>query len=183
MTDTRHRTWALLNGFLGILFGLLILLLPGISLITFMVLFALFAIASGLFIVGQGLFGRTTGAKRSWMVAGGILSLLAGILVFFWPGLTALILLYIIAARALVIGVLEIVTAFAPGKIHGPVWLLFTGIVNVLFAGLVFIFPGAGALALAWFIAAYVILAGIATVLEGFSDVSDSAGKFTTRGA
>lgn len=84
-----------------------------------------------------------------------------GILVFAWPDVTALVLLYLIAAWALVTGVFEIVAAIELRRAIEGEWLLaLAGVASVLFGLLLIVFPGSGALALIWLIGAQAILFG-----------------------
>jgi uncharacterized membrane protein HdeD (DUF308 family) len=93
----------------------------------------------------------------------------AGVLVFVWPGLTALFLLYMIAARALVTGVTDIITAIRLRKeIEGEVLLILGGLASVLFGLIAFVRPGAGALAVISLIAIYAIFVGVILILLAF---------------
>jgi len=77
------------------------------------------------------------------------------------PGLTALVLVLVMGANALVTGVLDIATAIWLRQRMGGEWLLIlSGIASVVFGVLVFLFPGAGALALVWLISVHAIVTG-----------------------
>jgi uncharacterized membrane protein HdeD (DUF308 family) len=95
-------------------------------------------------------------------VFAGVLGILVGVTGWVWPGLTALSLLYVIAAWALISGVLDIIVAIRRRRVIEREWLLaLRGLASVLFAVIVVIAPGAGALALIWLIGIYAIVFGV----------------------
>jgi uncharacterized membrane protein HdeD (DUF308 family) len=99
----------------------------------------------------------------------GLVGLAAGIAAFFLPGMTTLVLLYLIAAKAIVAGVLEIVAAIQlRQEIHGEVWLALAGLASLAFGVMLIARPGLGALAVMWLIGLYAILFGIVLVALGF---------------
>src|SRR4030088_832670 len=103
--------WAIaLRGVAAIVFGALALLLPATTLTGLILLFGAYALIEGVFGVIAAMRGRA-GVPRWMLLLEGLVSIAAGLVTFFWPGLTALVLLYVIAAWALVTGVLEIVVA------------------------------------------------------------------------
>jgi hypothetical protein len=107
--------------------------------------------------------------RRPWLILEGIAGILAGIGTFVWPGITALVLLWLIAAWALVTGVLEIVTAVQLRRELRGEWLLaLSGVLSVVFGLLLAIFPGSGAIALIWVIGVYAIAFGIALLVLAF---------------
>jgi len=87
--------WALaLRGFLAVLFGLIALFLPGMTLTVLVLVFGAYALVDGLFAVVSGI--RGSGGSRRWvLIVEGVLGVLAGIVALVWPGITALVLLYV----------------------------------------------------------------------------------------
>src|SRR5689334_12645383 len=106
--------WMLaLRGVLAIIFGLIALFFPGIALLAFIVVFAAYAIIDGIVAVVVASRVRASSNRWWWVLIEGVLSILAGIFAFAYPGVTALVLLYIVAAWAVLTGIMEIVAAVA----------------------------------------------------------------------
>jgi Short repeat of unknown function (DUF308) len=110
-----RRNWWLmaLRGVFAIIFGLIALFAPRIALLAFIFVFAAFALINGIIAVYTAIQERGSLSRWGWVLFEGILSIIAGIIAFVYPGLTALVLLYIVASWAIVTGILEIVAAFA----------------------------------------------------------------------
>jgi uncharacterized membrane protein HdeD (DUF308 family) len=155
--------WALLlRGIAAVLFGVLAFIWPGITLTVLVLLWGAYAFVDGAFAIAAGI--KSHGENRRWWVLllEGILGVAAGIVAFAVPGITALVLLMLIAAWAIVTGVFEIAAAIQMRKYIKGEWLLIlAGIASVLFGVLLFINPGAGALAVIWLIGAYAIVFGV----------------------
>ncbi len=162
--------WAfVVRGVLGILFGLLAFFVPGIALLTLVTLFGAWAIADGIFNVAAAV-QRSPARRQPWWVLllAGIVGILAGLLAFFVPGLTALSLLYLIAAWMIVRGILEIAAAVRLRRVIEREWLFIVGGVLSVVVGLALMaFPGAGALAVVLWIGAYALVFGVLIVGVG----------------
>ena len=159
--------WALaLRGVFAVLFGLLTFLIPGITLLTLVLLFGAYAILDGIFDIVSAV--RAPG--RHWpLVLEGVVGIIIGILTFLWPGITTMVLLYLIAFWAIFTGVLEIVAGIRLREvIANERLLILMGVLSVLFGFLILIFPGAGALAIVIWIGAYALLFGIMLIALAF---------------
>jgi uncharacterized membrane protein HdeD (DUF308 family) len=159
--------WALaLRGLLAVLFGVLTFIIPGLTLFYLVLLFGAYTILEGIF----NLVSAFRAPGHHWpLVLEGILSILAGALTFVWPGLTALVLLYLIAFWAIFTGVLEITAGIRLRRHIDNEWLLILmGVLSVGFGLLLLVFPGAGALAIVLWIGAYAIVFGIALIALAF---------------
>ena len=157
----------LLRGLAGIAFGVLALMWPGITLILLVAFYGAWALIDGVLALYMAITGK--GGSTWWLVLVGIAGLVAGALTFFWPGVTALVLVLFIGAWALVSGIFQIIGAIQLRKqIDNEWWLILGGVVSVLFGLYVLVYPGGGALALIWAIAFYSILFGILMVAASF---------------
>src|SRR4051794_10288152 len=136
MIDAVCRRWwvLLIRGICAIALGVCAIFWPGITLLALVILFSAFAITDGLASLVLGLRGEPDGTVWWTMVVLGVLTIIAGVLAVFWPGITLLVLLAIIAASAIVRGVLEIASAIALRKEIQGEWLLaLSGLLSIIF--------------------------------------------------
>jgi len=170
MTTVLTRNWwaLALRGVFAILLGLAAFVLPGITLAVLVALFGAYAVVDGVLAIIAGV--RAAERHERWWspVLKGIAGIVAGVLAFVWPALTALALLYLIAAWAIVTGVLEIVAAVHLHRAHGEWLLVINGVLSVLFGFLVIVWPGAGVLTLLWLIGTYAIVFGVVLLALAF---------------
>ncbi len=168
---TRYYWWIQgIVGLIAVLFGLVALIWPHLTLTVLVLLFGVFALLYGIFtvviaLIERGVFGR-------WWVTllEGLLSIAVGVLTFFWIGITTLVLLYLIATWAIVTGILKIITAILRWNRGRNEWLLLlSGIVSFLFGVIVLFQPHAGAIALIWAIGVYAIALGVFLLIRAFS--------------
>jgi len=161
-TQLTKMRWALgLNGALWIVFGVVILAWPGISLYALTILFGAFALANGLIHIGSAISGGGAG-ERGWLVVSGLLGIAVGVMVFVWPNISALALLYVIGAYAIALGIIAIGGAFwLPIDGGDTVLMIVTGLVGIMFGIVIFAMPGTGALVLLALIAAFALVIGV----------------------
>jgi uncharacterized membrane protein HdeD (DUF308 family) len=159
-----------LRGALAIAFAVVILIWPNIGLTALIALFGAYALVSGVTTIAGVVSGPVRGDRRAWLVFEGLLSIAVGVVVFVWPDLSALGLLYAIAAWAIALGIIEMSLAFALPLGGGRSLLLaLGGVLSVAFGVVMFAHPGAGAVALLALIAAFALVTGamqIAFALE-----------------
>lgn len=160
----------LLRGIAAVAFGIIALAWPEISLLALVYVFGAYAIVEGVMNLAVGGTERRAGSSRGWAIFSGILSIVAGIVAFVLPGLTSIALLFIVAGWAFVTGVFEVVHSFE-AKAQGSKrwgWLLASGIVSVIFALVIVIFPGTGLVSLVWLVGFYAIVFGASLVGAAF---------------
>ncbi len=164
MNNFYVRSWWVpaLRGIFGIVFGVLALSWPGLSLFTLAAMFAVFASLCGV-ASAVGAIGHRRVDDGWWLpMLLGLVSIGAAIAATVNPLLTTLVLVMVMAANALVAGVLDIVAAARLRKDVRGEWLLaLSGIAEAVFAALVFLFPLAGAVALVWMVSVYAIISGV----------------------
>lgn len=154
-----------LSGILSILLGLALIFWPGLTIGVFVLLFGFYAILFG--IVSLIDMFRRIGQHRTWwpQLIIGLAGIAAGILVFTYPGPTALFLLYVIAFWAIATGLMEIFASFATGRFL----LLIVGVLTIAFGFILLGNPSAGAIALALVIGVFSIIQGILLLFHAFS--------------
>ncbi|MGH7588935.1 MAG: HdeD family acid-resistance protein [Gemmatimonadota bacterium] len=171
LSKTLARNWWLvgLRGVAGILFGLLTLFNPAITLAVLVLFFGAYALADGVFTTIAAIARRRNVPRWGWLLVSGVLGILIGVLTFLMPGLTALVLLYIIASWAIIRGIAEIVAAIQLRKVITGEWLLvLAGVLSAVFGVLLFLFPGAGALTVVLWIGAFATVFGILMIALAF---------------
>jgi uncharacterized membrane protein HdeD (DUF308 family) len=138
-------------------------------LITLVWLFGAFALVNGLLSLVLAAKAPKGYPRLGSLILGGLLGILAGLLTFVMPGITALGLLMLIAAWAIVTGITEVVAAIRLRKIIANEWLLIlAGIASIAFGVILFLQPAAGALALIWWIGAWALIFGILLIVLAF---------------
>jgi uncharacterized membrane protein HdeD (DUF308 family) len=158
-----------LRGACAIAFAVLIIVWPSIGLTTLIALFGAFALVSGLATI-IGAFGvPITGSRRAWLVIEGLLGVAVGVVVFVWPDLSALGLLYAVAAWAVALGIFEIALSFGlPISGSRSLLLGLSGLLSIAFGVIMFAKPGAGAIALLALISAFAFVSGVTQVVFAF---------------
>jgi uncharacterized membrane protein HdeD (DUF308 family) len=162
---TRLR-WALgISGALSVALGIVIIIWPNISLYSLVIVFGAFTLARGIVGLGTAIGGGSF-EGRGWLVVASLASIVVGVLVFLYTDMSALALLYVIGAYAIVLGVITVGGAFwLPLDGSDSALLGLTGFVSILFGVVMFAKPGDGALVLLALIAAYALVTGIAELV------------------
>jgi uncharacterized membrane protein HdeD (DUF308 family) len=126
--------WALaLRGVFAIIFALIAFFSPGATLLSLVWVFAAYMLVDGVFGIVSGIRAASNNQRWGLLILEGILNILVGVIAFLMPGLTVLFFVTLMAVWSLITGVLMIVAAFKLNPTYGRGWLIFSGIVSVLF--------------------------------------------------
>jgi uncharacterized membrane protein HdeD (DUF308 family) len=157
----------LLRGILAILFGLFALFAPGTALLALVFVFGAYAILDGVTALALGIRNRKEDPHWVWHLVQGVVSVLAGVIAFVWPGVTVLAILFVIAFWSIVGGIAEIVESFMMRKRGGDGWgwVLAAGIVSVLFGIVLLVSPGAALITLLWLVGVWAIVFGVIIIV------------------
>lgn len=165
-----HNQWMLaLRGLLAVLFGVAVLAWPGLTLGVLVPLFGAFALIYGLLSAIMAFRDRSEYGRWWIVLLEGLVGVVAGVIAFAWTGITALALLYLIVAWAILTGLIELVSAYWLRQEISNEWLLpLSGIVSVIFGVVLAFWPGADIFALAWLIGVYAIVFGALLLILTF---------------
>ena len=170
MLDILSRYWwaYVVRGIFAILFGILAYAWPGITLATLIIFFGAYVLIDGILLLINTIGNWGERDDRWLLLLEGLLGVGIGVITLVVPGITAVLLIFYIAAWSLATGVLEIAAAIRLRKeIENEWWLILSGVVSILFAILLMVFPNAGALGLIWLIATYAIIFGVILIIAG----------------
>jgi uncharacterized membrane protein HdeD (DUF308 family) len=166
---TRNWGWIVLRGVVAILFGIVSFTMPGLSLAVLVLLWGAYALADGVLALIAAFRIKHEGKPMWQLILVGLIGIAAGIVTFMSPGITALVLLWFIAGWAVAMGIFQVFAAIRLRKVITTEWLLgLSGALSIAFGVILFMRPGAGALAVIWLIASYAIVFGIVLVMLGF---------------
>jgi uncharacterized membrane protein HdeD (DUF308 family) len=164
MLDAMTRNWGALafRGVVAILFGIAAFIWPGLTVRVLVVLLAAFALVEGIANIAGGIRVR-----EGWAIAEGAISAIAGVVMLVvGPVITAIALLYVVAAWAILTGIIRIIAAIQLRRVLQNEWVLVaSGVASLVFGVIAAISPGAGILAIIWFVAAWSIVLGILLVV------------------
>jgi len=170
MHATLVRNWwaFVIRGVLGVVFGLIALFMPGITMLSLVLVFAAYAIADGIFAVVGAV--RAAQKKERWgpLAFEGIIDILAGIAAVAMPGITVVVFVALVAAWAVISGALMLAGGLKLDSDHGRTWLIVGGVASLVYGALLIIAPMIGALVLTWWIGAYAIVFGAALLAFAF---------------
>jgi uncharacterized membrane protein HdeD (DUF308 family) len=154
----------------ALVFGVLTLLWPGLTLLVLVVMFGAFVLVDGISeLIDVVRSDTAVRARRGWRILDGVLGVLAGLITFVWPGITALVLLVLIAAWAILTGGVRLWAAIKVRHEFAYAWLFgLSGVLSVVFGVLLLITPGTGALVVTWLIGWYSLMLAVLLFMHGW---------------
>jgi uncharacterized membrane protein HdeD (DUF308 family) len=165
---SRNWGWVVLRGVAAILFGVLAAFQPGITLAALVLLFGAYALVDGVGMVAWVIANHRDEPHWVSLIVGGLLGIAAGVLTFFWPAMTTVALLFVIATWAMVTGIAAIVAAIQLRKeIVGEWRLVLSGLLSVAFGVIMLAAPAVGALAMVLWIGGYAVVSGVLLIALG----------------
>jgi uncharacterized membrane protein HdeD (DUF308 family) len=161
--------WAIgIRGALAILFGLVALFLPGATMLSLVFVFAAYTFVDGVFGIISSVRAARQNERWGYLLLEGLVDIAVAAIAVFWPAITVAVFVFLIAFWAIVTGILELVAAFRLELVDGRGWLIFGGIVSILFGALLIVTPMIGAVVLTWWLGAYALVFGVALVVLAF---------------
>lgn len=171
VSNNSRRLLLLIRGIAALIFGIIALFFPGIALLALVYIFGIYSLIDGIAAIVIAIQERRTAIHWVALLLEGIAGIIIGIIAIVLPGLTALALLYLIAAWAIITGVMEIVAAFILGLNVGRDWLLaLAGLFSIIFSIILFVHPGTGILTILWLLGIYAIIFGILLIVRAFQN-------------
>jgi uncharacterized membrane protein HdeD (DUF308 family) len=170
MFSTLARNWwaFAIRGVLGILFGIVAFALPGVTMLSLVIVFAAYAITDGVFAIVAAVRAANHHERWTLFLLEGVIGIAAGVLAFLWPTLTVVVFVTLVAFWALLTGGLMLAAAFRLHANHGRWWFVLGGVASIIYGALLLIAPVIGALVLTWWIGAYAFVFGIAMLVGAF---------------
>lgn len=161
--------WAIaLRGVFTILFGVIAILLPGVTIAALVFLFAIYMLLDGIFAIIAGVRAARRHERWALLVLEGVADLAAAAIAFLWPLITVLAFVYLLGAWAIVSGALLLGATFRQPVAQGR-WLMgISGVVSIIWGFLLLLWPFTGALVLTWWMAGYALFFGGALLALAF---------------
>ena len=159
---------AAIRGVSAIVLGILAMVLPHLTLLGLVIIFALYCLVDGVFAIVLAVRGARKHQRWGWLTFSGVISLAAAGVALLYPFVTILVLVVLFAAWALISGAATITAGAKLSRSHGKWWLIAAGVIAVV-AGLLMVFlPPIGMLALIYLVAFQCLFAGITWLALAF---------------
>lgn len=173
-----NRPWweLILRGIFIMIFGILAIAYPDLTLAVFVIFFGAFVFIEGIFQMVGAFAAKADNPQWALMFISGLFSFMVGFIVLAWPGMSALVLLYFIGAWFLISGTVQLVfglRAIGDGTKAGV--HIVGGILGIMIGMLAFIWPGATAMSIIWIIGLFAIFFGIQLIVLGFLSRSEGS--------
>lgn len=155
--------WAFaLRGVLGIIFGLIAIVLPGVTMLSLVLVFSAYALVDGIFAIMAAVRAMRQHERWGFLLLEGMVNIIAAAIAFLWPGITVVSFVFLVGTWAILSGGLMLSAALRLQLDHGRWWLALGGLASVIYGVLLIAAPFIGALVLIWWLGAYAIVFGFA---------------------
>lgn len=173
-SDLAKRVWwyPVVRGLLAVVLGIIVMANPATTVIVLVRIIGVFVIIDGVMgIVDGARYRGVSGSGWQLRLFGGVVGLLLGGALLFWPEASLTVLAVILGAWAIIGGILAVVAGYGMRKIPGSGWgwTLFWGLATFAFGLVLLLAPLEGVSAIAWAVGLYAVLAGIVLVVAGFA--------------
>src|SRR5262245_9252899 len=170
VSTTFADTWwtVALRGVLAILFGLFAWIWPGLTLITLLLVFAAYSFVDGIMNIVMAIRSRQRGQRMGLLLLQGILGVIVAPVILFWPGISLLAIMLVIAAWSIISGVAALAGSNRLARPYGRGWLIASAIASIIFGILLAIAPLIGALVLTIWIGAWALVYGISLLVLAY---------------
>ena len=155
-----------IRGIAALVFGVLAFINPETTLTVLVFLFGAYVFVDGVALLVALVRGDAVARKHGWAVGVmGVLGIVAGVVTFVSPGLTALSLLYIVAFWAIATGTFQVIAAVALRKeLDNEFWMALGGVASVVFGAVLIAFPGEGLISLVWLVGIWAVVFGVSSL-------------------
>ena len=155
-----------LRGVCGILFGMVAVLAPGVTILSLVVVFAVYMLVDGIFGLISAVMAGQRGARWGLLLTESLFNVLVGVAMLVFPQISILAFMLLIAVWAIVTGALMLGAAISH-RHNGKSWLAISGLASVLFGIMLAVGPLIGAVVLTWWLGIYALIFGVALVVFG----------------
>lgn len=167
--DLARNWWVVaLRGLFGVAVGLITFVMPGATMLSLAIFFAVYMIVDGLSAIVSSVRAARRHRRWGWLAVQGLFGTAAGVFAAAVPGITVLAFVFLVAAWALISGALQIASAASLRAESGRWWLLLSGVLSVIYGALLAIAPLVGALVLTWWFGAYALVFGVLQIVAAF---------------
>jgi len=155
-----------IRGIAALVFGILAFIWPETTLTVLVFLFGAYVLVDGVSLLVALARGDKLARRHAWAVGiMGVLGIVAGVVTFVWPGLTALSLLYLVAFWAITTGTFQVIAAIQLRReIDNELWMALGGVASIVFGVLLVASPGAGLISLVWLVGLWSVVFGVSSL-------------------
>ena len=171
MMNVLVRNWwaFVFRGVFAVVFGLIALFMPGVTMLSLVLVFAAYAIADGVFAIVSAVRAAQQHERWMYLLFEGIVDIGAGVVAAVMPALTVVVFVALIAVWALLSGGFMLAAALRLDADHGRWWLLLGAVASLIYGALLIVAPMIGALVLTWWIGAYALVFGVSLLAAAFT--------------